>query len=69
MAIMLGRLYGALRAANVPDEQATAAAEEVAGFENRLANVEARLTLLTWMIGFNLVLTGAIVARLFNLIR
>ena len=33
----------------------------MASFENRLANVEA----LKWMVGFNLVLTIAIIGRLF----
>jgi hypothetical protein len=65
MPIMMGKLYAALRAANVPDEKAQAAAEEVAGFENRLASVEARLNLLTWMVGFNLAMTTAILWRLF----
>jgi hypothetical protein len=33
MALMLGRLYDALRAANVPDDKARDAAEEVANYE------------------------------------
>jgi hypothetical protein len=33
MALMLGRLYDALRAANVPDDKARDAAEEVAHYE------------------------------------
>lgn len=56
MALMLSKLYTALREANVPEEKAAAAAEEVAG-KNRLANVEAKLSLLTWMVGFQLALT------------
>ncbi len=53
MALMLSKLYLALKEANVPEDKAAAAAEEVASFENRLASVEAKLSLLTWMIGFN----------------
>jgi hypothetical protein len=34
-------------------------------FENRLANVEASLMVLNWMVGFNLILTVAIVGMLF----
>jgi hypothetical protein len=65
MAVMMGRLFAALRAANVPEAEATAAAEEVAGFENRLGKVEGDLTLLKWMVGFNLALTVASVAKQF----
>jgi hypothetical protein len=67
MAIMMGRLYAALREANVAEDRAREAAEEAASFENRLAGVEARLLVLTWMVGFNLAMTAAIVARLFTL--
>jgi hypothetical protein len=38
----------------------------MASFENRLANLEAKLLLITWMVGFNLVLTLAVVGRLFS---
>lgn len=65
MAIGLMKLHAALRAANVPEQEAREAAEEVATFESRLANVEARLMVLTWMVGFNLVMTVAIVGKLF----
>ena len=58
MAIMMGHLYAALRDANVPDDRAQKAAEEVASYENRIVGVEAKLdrldarvTLLTWMLG------------------
>ena len=63
MALMLGQLYDALRAGNVPDDKARAAAEEVANYEGelsklrldmseRLNRVEAELRLHRWMIGF-----------------
>ena len=65
MPIMLEKLYDALRAADVPDDKARAAAVEGANFDHRLNNVEARLQLLTWMIGFNLALSLAIVGKLF----
>jgi hypothetical protein len=35
MALMLGQLYDALRAGNVPDDKARAAAEEVASYRGR----------------------------------
>ena len=65
MALMLAKLYTALREAGVDDVKAREAAEEVASFENRLANVEASLMILKWMVGFNLVLAIAIVGMLF----
>jgi hypothetical protein len=76
MNLMVGSLYDALRAANVDDARARRAAEDVANFEGRLngvegsiarldQKVEARFTLLQWMIGFNLALTTAILFRLF----
>jgi hypothetical protein len=61
MAMMMGKLYAALRAADVPDSDAISAAEEVASYETRLAGVEARLTLVQWMLGFNLALTTTLV--------
>jgi hypothetical protein len=65
MALMLAKLYTALREAGADDDKAREAAEEVASFEHRLANVEASLMVLKWMVGFNLILTVAIVGMLF----
>jgi hypothetical protein len=65
MAVMMGNLYAALRAANVDEPIARQAAEEMAGHENRFARLEADTALLKWMVGFNLALTGAISGRLF----
>jgi hypothetical protein len=42
-------------------QQAGAVTEEVAAFKNRLSGVEAKLLLLTWMVGhlaFTIVLVG-----------
>jgi hypothetical protein len=64
MSLMLGALYDALRQAPIPDDLARKAAEEVAGYENRLAQIESRLTLLTWMVGLNIALTFAILGKL-----
>jgi hypothetical protein len=66
MALMMSKLSAALRLAGVPDDHAISASEEVAGFETRLADVESKLTLLTCMVGFNLAMTAAIVAKLFG---
>jgi hypothetical protein len=66
MPVMMSKLYAALRAGNVPDDKAQEAAEEVAGFENRLASVDARLLLLTWMTGAN---TAILIALLGIVLR
>ena len=65
MPLMMEKLYDALRAAEVPDDKARAAAVEVASFENRLAKVEADLLLIKWMLGFNIAVTVAVMLRVF----
>ena len=74
MPVMMEKLYDALRAANVPDAQARAAAVEAAEHEVRLGAIEAKLTalesrvsMLTWVMGINLTLTAVILAKLFTL--
>jgi hypothetical protein len=66
MALMLGSLYTALRSANVPDAEAQKAAEEAAGYENRLAGIESRVSTLTWMVGVVGAMQVAILVRLFT---
>jgi hypothetical protein len=74
MPVMMERLYDALRAAHVPDEQARAAAVEAAEHESRfaaietkLAELEARVSTLTWVVGINIALTTAVLAKLLTL--
>ena len=43
---MLSKTYEALRAAGAPDDKAREAAEEIAGFENRLTRLEVMLALV-----------------------
>ena len=56
MALMLGQLYDALRAGNVPDEEARAPAEEVANYEGELRSSGWRWpsALLRWMNGLTM---------------
>ena len=65
MALQLGALRDALLEAGATPERAAKAAEELAGYENRLAGVETRLAVLTWVVGFNLVMTIAVLWRVF----
>ena len=65
MALQLGALRDALEAAHVPADKAAAAAEEVAGYDNRLAALDSRVAVLTWMVGANLTLTLLIAGSVF----
>ncbi len=60
MAMVLSKTYEAFRAAGASDDKAREAAEEIAGFENRLATIEADMKLLKWMLGVNLAFSLAI---------
>jgi hypothetical protein len=62
MALMVVEVYDAFRAANVPEPEARKAAEAMAAY--RQPAVESDLRLLTWMIGFNLALSVAILLKL-----
>jgi len=67
MALMLSKTYDAFRAAGAPDDKARDAAEEIAGFEDRLSGIESDVKLLKWMAGFNVALSLAILALLLRL--
>jgi hypothetical protein len=64
MALQLGALREALIEAGATGDKASKAAEEVAGYENRLASIDTRLTVLTWMVGTNVVITLGVLWRL-----
>lgn len=67
MALMLGSLRDALVAAGAPDDKASKAAEEVAGYENRLAKIETDVALLKWMVGTNVVITLGVLWKVLTL--
>jgi phage shock protein A len=46
MAIMPAKTYTALKAAGAPEDDAVAAAEELASYEDRLASIDNRLAML-----------------------
>ena len=46
MAAMLSKTCDAFKAAGAPDDKAREAAEEIAGFENRLTRLEVMLALV-----------------------
>jgi hypothetical protein len=46
MAIMLAKTYAAFKAAGAPEDDAIAAAEELADYENRLTSIDNRLSII-----------------------
>ncbi|WP_372395254.1 hypothetical protein ABMY26_06495 (plasmid) [Azospirillum sp. HJ39] len=64
MSIMVAELYDALRDGGTSDEKARKAAEAVASYEGRFADLNTKMTLLQWMVGFNLAATVGIMMML-----
>ena len=64
MPLMSSELYDALLEAGASEEKARKAAEAVAAYESRFAALERKLDVLTWMVGFNLMFSLAILWRL-----
>ena len=60
MAIMLTEVYDAFRSAGADEEKAKKAAEAMAGQQERFSRIEARLDLITWMVGIVLTLAGGV---------
>ncbi len=46
MAMVLSKTYEAFKVAGAPDDKAREAAEEIAGFENRLTRLEVMVALV-----------------------
>ena len=65
MAIVLSKTYEAFKAAGAPDDKARDAAEEIAAYDNRLANIEADVRLLKWMMGLVLAGVLSLVVKMF----
>ena len=68
MAMMLSKTYEALKEAGASDKKAREAAEEIAGFENRLATIEADIKLLKRMAGVNLAFSMAVLVVVLRLL-
>jgi hypothetical protein len=49
--LMLTDLYDALRAANIPEDKARAAASSAADFDRRIERIETKLTLMLSLLG------------------
>jgi hypothetical protein len=59
MALQLGALRDALLDAGAKPDKADKAAEEAAGYDNRLASIETRLAVLMVMVGGLYALCGS----------
>jgi hypothetical protein len=66
VALHLGSLRDALVDAGATAEKANKAAEELAGYENRLASMDTRLSALTWIAGTNLAATVGVLFKLLH---
>ena len=64
--LMNEEVYTALVEAGATDEKARAAARSVAQYDSRLSAMDTRLTLLSWMVGFNLTCTIAVMWKVFT---
>jgi hypothetical protein len=67
MALMLGKLYDALRSGGIPDEKALAAAEEVAGYDREIASVRTDVRVVQAVSGIIVVILLAVLWQLFAL--
>jgi hypothetical protein len=66
MALQLYALRHALVDAGASERSVEKAAEEVVGYDNRIASLDTKLSTLTWMSGFNLVLTLGVLWRVLS---
>lgn len=66
MATMLSELYTALVSAGASEVEAAKAAQAVADYEHKIGAIKADLTLLKWMIGFNLAISVTLLFKVFS---
>jgi hypothetical protein len=66
MALQLGALRDALMEAGATVDKANKAAEGVVGYESRLASIDTRLSVLTWVAGTNLAATVGVLFKMLH---
>ncbi len=62
----MSEVYDALKEAGAGEEKAWAAAEAIAGYENRFTKIDQDLAVIKRMAGFNLALTTAVLWKVFS---
>jgi hypothetical protein len=67
MALMVSEIYDALKEAGASEDKARKAAEAVAQYDSRLAAIERKLDVLTYMVGVNIVVTLGLFWKVFTL--
>ena len=60
LTTMIAELYDALIAAGAPEDKARKASEAMAAYESRFAKIDIELSVIKWMVGFNLAATVAL---------
>lgn len=63
--MMIFEVYDALKEAGASENKAKAAAEAVAAYEHRFNKIENDLSLLKWMVGFNLAISVGLLFKAF----
>jgi hypothetical protein len=66
MATMISEVYDALKEAGATEEKARAAATVLANYDSRFNRIERDLSVLKWMVGFNLAATVSVVFKVFG---
>lgn len=66
MSTMIFEVYDALKDAGASEEKAKKAAEALAAYESRFARIDTDLTVLKWMVGFNLAISVSVLFKLFS---
>jgi len=66
MSTMIFEVYDALKEAGTSEEKAKKAAETLAAYESRFSKIDIDLTVLKWMVGFNLAISVSVLFKLFS---
>ena len=66
MTTMIAEVHDASKSAGAEDDKARAAAQAIAEYSRDITELKGSLTLLKWMVGFNLAFTMAVVWQVFT---
>jgi hypothetical protein len=63
---MIAEVHDVSKSAGAEDDKARAAAQAIAEYSRDITELKGSLTLLKWMVGFNLAFTMAVVWKVFT---